>query len=251
MYSYKIIIAYDGTDYHGWQQQQHDHVTIMHALQKTFYDVFGKRISINGASRTDAGVHALGQVGVFSVDMAIDPKRMKSAWNAILPPAIVIRSIERSDASFNPQRNVDYKIYHYYIFTRQPLPYASRYGYYVRDQLDIEKLKQGLSVFVGTHDFRSFCTLYDKSKNTVRTINSIDVIYIPRYKAYRVVVKGPSFLHFMIRRIVGACIEVATRPDLTIDILRDALVQRDPRQWLPKAPAQGLVLYKIKYKVVA
>ncbi len=245
---YKLIIAYDGTDYHGWQQQAHDQQTVAQVLQDTFHHVFKKKISVVGASRTDAGVHALGQPARFRLDVNIDPERMRKAWNSVLPTAFLIRSLERCDESFHPQNNVLQKTYYYHVFTERPLPMFARYGYYYRHHIDLEKLKKCLNVFIGTHDFRSFCTLYDDSKSTIRTIDSIDVIYIPRYKVYRIIVRGHSFLHFMIRRIVGACLEVASRADLDVSELEFQLARKSPDQILPKAPAQGLMLYIIRYK---
>jgi|SRR5579859_6226959 len=248
MFCYKLIIAYDGTDYHGWQKQFHDHITVTQVLEDTFFKVFGKKISILGSSRTDAGVHAAGQVASFSTDIDIDPQQMRLAWNGRLPVSILIRSITRTEVRFNPMNDVAQKTYYYHVLTQRPLPFFSRYGYYYRWNIDIEKLRTALQVFVGTHDFRSFCTLYDKDKDTVRTIDSIEVVYMPRYKLYRIIVKGYSFLHFMIRRIVGACLEVASRDYLSCADLEHALAQKNPQQSLPKAPAHGLMLYKIRYK---
>lgn len=245
---YKLVIAYDGTDFQGWQRQQYPIVTVAQVLEDTFEDVFFKKIVVVGASRTDAGVHAAGQVAHCRLDFEIDPERLRKAWNNRLPASIFIRSITRDD-NFHCQHDVEQKTYFYHVFTQRPLPFISRFGWYYRHDIDMNKLQESLQVFVGTHDFRAFCTLdEDKEKDTVRTINSIDVKYIRRLKAYRIIVRGPSFLHFMIRRIVGACIEVASRPDLPICVLNEALASLDPHQILPKAPAQGLILYKIVYK---
>ena len=112
---------------------------------------------------------------------------------------------------------------------------------------DFEKLKQALQLFVGTHDFRSFCTGYDWS-DTVRTINSIDLEYLPEYDMYRIVIKGPRFLRYMIRRVVGACMQVAASPHLDIKILVEVMKQKNPEQTLLNAPAKGLMLYKIRYQ---
>ena len=122
-----------------------------------------------------------------------------------------------------------------------------KYGWWVTTKPDLEKLKRCLQVFVGTHDFRSFCT-GDEQENTVRTIDSITLEYIKEYQAYRIAVSGPGFLRYMIRRIVGACMAVAMRKDLDIQLLRDVLAEKNPRQTLINAPAQGLMLRKISYK---
>ncbi len=245
-YNYKMIVAYDGTDYHGWQQQQHCS-SIAQTLQDYFKRIFNRSITVIGASRTDAGVHAAGQVVLFTTDLRIDLSAMEKAWNNILPPAILIRSISRVDDTFFPQRNVRQKIYHYHFFLERPLPFAARYGWYYRYPVSLEKLRDCLQAFVGTHDFRSFCTLEDKSKNTIRTIDSITVEYLPKFKVFRISVRGYSFLHYMIRRIVGAALEVASRDYLDRSVLEKALAEKNPQQSLPKAPAHGLLLYKIFY----
>lgn len=241
----KIIVAYDGTDFFGWQIQE-GQKTVAGTLQSTFLYVFGKEIHIAAASRTDAGVHALGQVAVFTTDINIEPEKLRSAWQNVLPESILIRSIEPIDADFNPRHNVQQKTYYYHFFQERPLPMIARYGFYYRFPVDIKKLQECLNVFVGTHDFRSFCT-GDDYENTVRTIDSISIEYLHRFNAHRIIVKGPGFLRYMIRRIVGACLEVASRDTLNIADLQKALEQKNPLQLLPTAPAHGLWLYKIVY----
>ena len=245
MKKYKIIVAYDGTDFYGWQIQP-GHPTITSVLQNTFKYVFGREILIAGASRTDAGVHALGQTAVFSTDLAIEANQLLFAWQNVLPSCILLRSIEHVPLDWNPRANVKQKTYHYHFFQERPLPMSARYGYYYRHPVDIEKLKKALNVFVGTHDFRSFCSGADY-ENTVRTITAVDVEYLSRFKTHRIIVKGPGFLRYMIRRISGACLEVASRDNLGISDLQKALDAKNPLQLLPTAPAHGLLLYKIMY----
>jgi tRNA pseudouridine38-40 synthase len=127
---YKIIVAYDGTDYCGWQLQPNE-PTIVQALQKTFYRVFACNATIVGASRTDSGVHALGQVAVCRTDLDLDAQQLVWAWSNRLPGDIVIRSCERVDETFHPQHNVLQKTYHYYFCCERPLPMDSRYRWYV------------------------------------------------------------------------------------------------------------------------
>lgn len=248
MKRYKITVAYDGSDYYGWQVQE-NLPSIAQTLQDSFFRAFKKKIVVLGASRTDAGVHALGQVASFSIDFPIETKNLLYAWNNSLPSAITIRSIEHNDI-FSPFEHVQQKTYLYHFFTQRPLPLCHRFGWYLGTEIDIQKLQQALTVFVGTHDFRSFCTGLPEelTTGTVRTIDSANVEYLSRYKAYRITIKGEKFLRHMIRRIVGACIEVATRSDLEISCLQRALAEKNPSQILPKAPAKGLLLYRIDYK---
>jgi len=246
MQRYKIIVAYDGTDYCGWQRQKCV-PSVAQRLEDTFKIVFDKKISIAGVSRTDAGVHALGQVASFQTDIAIDPNKLFFAWNNMLPSDIVIRKLEPVGVDFSVHKNVVQKTYHYHFFTQRPLPFVQRYGWFYRYPVDMQKLEKVLRVFVGTHDFRSFCT-GDEREDTVRIIETIYLEHYKRYNAYRVVVKGPKFLRYMVRRIVGAAIEVASREHLSISGLQAVLDKKDPEHTLPNAPAKGLMLYKVAYE---
>lgn len=248
LYHYKLVIAYDGTDYHGWQMQ-HALPTITKVLSDTFIKVFDHDVVIVGASRTDAGVHAAGQVARATTPLDIDAQKMFHAWNNVLPPSIVIRSIEKVDASFLAQRNVAHKTYHYQVFTRHPLPFQARYGWFYRLPLDLKKLEQALQIFVGTHDFRAFCTMEDGDKrSTIRTISTIKLEVDEQQGTLTIIVQGHSFLHYMIRRIVGACLHVAARKELSGELLVQALNSKDPNTVLPKAPAHGLMLLDIRYE---
>lgn len=245
MKKYKIIIAYDGTDYYG-SQIQPGHITIIGTLQRSFEDIFGKEITIAGASRTDAGVHAIGQTAAFATDLAIEPEQLKHAWQNKLPESILIRSIQEAPLDWNPRHHVAQKTYYYHFFQERPLPFFARYGWYYRYPVNLEKLKEAFAMFVGTHDFRSFVT--GEYESTIRTIISIEVDYMPRFKAYRIIITGPGFLRYMIRRMVGACLEVASRDTLSINDLKIILDKKNPEHLLPTAPAKGLLLYKIIYK---
>lgn len=244
---YKCILAYDGTDYHGWQMQP-DEPTVAQVLHKTFTKVFGLDASIVGASRTDSGVHALGQVVLLKTELDLEATKLFFAWNNRLPADILIRSIERVSEDFHPQRHVEQKTYWYHFFPERPLPFFARYGYYVRTMPNLDKLNESLQIFVGTHDFRSFCTGDDMGPNTVRTIDEINVTYIKRFKAYRIEVKGPGFLRYMIRRIVGASLISGQKDYFPLEYLCEVLLAKNPLHTLPTAPAHGLVLYKINYK---
>lgn len=243
---YKIIVSYDGTDYHGWQKQPNN-ITVIEVLERSFYKVFRHTISIKGASRTDAGVHARWQVASFASPVEIAPFRLKFAWNNALPDDIVLHQVDQVNAPFNPHDGVVQKTYHYHFFTKRPLPFFQRYGWYFKRSIDFDLLKKAFEVFLGTHDFRSFCT-GDDMQSTIRTIDSISLEYDDRMSAHRIVVKGPGFLRYMIRRIVGACLEIASRDELTVADLQKALDKKDPEQTLPNSPAKGLVLYKIDYQ---
>ncbi|MBA3954057.1 tRNA pseudouridine(38-40) synthase TruA [Candidatus Dependentiae bacterium] len=244
--TYKIIVAYDGTNYCGWQRQPQVS-TVVGVLEQRFQAVFKTEIALLGASRTDAGVHALGQVARFRTTLSIGIEQLKNAWNNVLPADIIIRELTQVEDTFNPQHNVAQKTYYYHFFQRRPLPFVYRYGAYYKPTIDLEKLTECLNVFVGTHDFRSFCTGQDK-ENTIRTIHSITVNSFKKYGFYRITIKGPGFLRYMIRRIVGACLDSACTPELTKEHLITALAEKNPSQKFDTAPARGLILRKIVYK---
>lgn len=244
MHYYKLVVTYDGTLYDGWQSQPSGNA-IADVMSKSFYATFLRPVSIIGASRTDAGVHALGQVVRCALNFSLETSSLFYAWNKALPSNIVIRSLEKVDASFHPQKNVQQKIYWYHFFLHRPLPFITRYGYYFDHPINIQKLSQALALFVGEHDFRSFCT--GTNQRTVRRIDNFSVCYLSRYKVYRIQVKGPAFARHMIRRLVGACLEIASRDFLSLEYLKDIFDQKDPENTLPTAPAKGLLLRKIVY----
>lgn len=242
MKKYKIIVSYDGTNYHGWQIQPNK-ITIAGTLEKRFKEVFGKDITITGSSRTDTGVHALGQVAQFSTDLNIEKSRLLEIFNNSLPKDILIKKIEIASDKFHVRHNVSRKTYHYYIFKERPSVFLSRYGYFY-PQIDINKFEDNLQVFWGTHDFRSFCTGYEK-ECTIRTIDSIKLRYIKSKKAYRVEVTGKGFLRHMVRRIVGGALDPRFNK---LDLL-EILNSKNNNQKVVTAPAHGLLLYKVDYKI--
>jgi tRNA pseudouridine38-40 synthase len=179
----------------------------------------------------------------------IDPECLKQAWNRRLPAGILIRAVHKYSVPFSVLAQVKEKTYYYHFVTERPLPYIQRYVYFYRYPLDIMRVQQALSLFAGTHDFRSFCTGDERGTDTIRTVTSISLEYIRRYRIYRVTVIGEKFLRYMIRRLVGAAFAVGANENLnSLNHLCDILHACDPHHSLPTAPAQGLVLRKITYK---
>jgi tRNA pseudouridine38-40 synthase len=246
MYYYKLTIAYDGTDYEGWQVQPHGRA-IANVIEATFKTVFDESIRIIGASRTDAGVHAYGQIASLATQRNYSPSNIQFALNNKLPAAIRIRECVALPTLFNPLAHVERKEYWYHFFLESPSLWAYRYGWYIKKQLDMQRLEQVLQLFVGTHDFKAFCVT-EGEEPTVRTIESIEIEWAAELHAYRIIVKGPGFLRYMIRRIIGAALYVASHPPVSTAILAQALRDKKPVHYLPTAPAQGLVLYAITYK---
>lgn len=243
---YRIIISYDGTNYHGWQSQE-GLPTVAQTMQDSFMAVFGFPIQLYAASRTDAGVHARAQVATFKSALNIDLASMKFAWNNRLPQDIHIRSIKVVGDDYSPHANIIYKKYRYYLFTQRPSPYMARYGWHISSLCTLEKLQEALTIFVGTHDFRAFSKGDERGDDTIRTIDSIEIVKLTKIPGYKITVKGPKFLRHMIRRIVGATVAYALRGTITTDYLHSILMQKTTCPMLPTAPAHGLVLYKIRY----
>lgn len=244
---YRMRIAYDGTGYHGWQVQP-AYRTVAGVLQQTFRKVFGQQVAILGASRTDTGVHAFDQVAIFESELPIRPEALLQAWNNKLPDSIVIRSLEPVGQCWNPHVDVHAKTYWYHLFTKQPLPFVERHGWFYRYPFDQEKLKKCLKVFEGTHDFRSFCSIEENGRDTIRRIDRAELEYSEQFACPRIAIVGPRFLRYMVRRMVGACVDVAARKDVPVDYLAELLAARNPEHTLPKAPAKGLMLALIEYK---
>lgn len=246
MNRYKILISYNGKNYHGWQIQPKS-ITISKVLQDKFNSVFKKNIKIIGASRTDSGVHALGQVAKFDLDTDINSEILLKAWNRVLPTDILIRSLERVDLNFHPRKFVKEKIYYYNFSLIKPNPLIADYVYWLKNsKLDLNKLNVALKLFTGTHDFRAFVT-GKEGISTIKTVDSIETLYLKKFNIYQVQFKGKSFLRYMIRRIMGATLKIASSNNLNIDYLKDVLISCNPENNLCTAPGSGLILRKILY----
>lgn len=243
--TYTVVIAYDGTDFAGWQVQKNKK-SIANCIENRFFDVFKHKITLIGSSRTDAGAHAYGQVATFTTCLPLEAHKIKRILSRSLPPSITIRSLEECSPTFHPRYDVEKKTYWYHLFFEQPMPWLQRYGYYVNQPCDSASLQQALQIFVGTHDFRSFCSGYD-SRSTVRTIDTITVERNEQWHAQRITITGNGFLRYMVRRIIGASLYVAQKK-LDPSWLKKILEQKNPRQTLPTAPAHGLLLYEIYFK---
>ncbi len=247
MFHYKLLIAYSGTHYFGWQAQT-SLPSVSSEISKTFEKIFSTPCKVKGVSRTDAGVHALGQVALLKTEIIVDPERLKFALNNRLPADILIRSAEIASDDFDLYDDVTQKIYQYHFFQNRPLPMMAPYGWHVRHDVDEQKLRDSLHLFVGTHDFASFRCQDDQREDTVRTIQSIDMHYFRRYDVYRVTVVGHTFMRHMIRRMVGAAMSIAISKKRSSELIMQAFEEKNARQELINAPAQGLLLYKVRYK---
>lgn len=240
----KLVVAYDGTNYCGWQVQPNG-VSIQAVLQKHIEALTGEKIMLTGASRTDSGVHALGQVAVFDTEKTWPAERFVPALNQRLPRDIVIQSAKEVPADFHPRYQNTLKTYEYRILNRRvPLPNERLNSYFVPQALDLEAMEKAAAEIIGTHDFHNFCSVKTKVTNTVRTITELtltregDMIYLR--------ITGDGFLYNMVRIIVGGLLKVGFHKKTTEDIRRS--LETSERYVVgPTAPPQGLTLVNIEY----
>ncbi len=243
----KLTVAYDGTNYYGWQKQP-DAVTVEEVVNRELTRLLQEPIEVIGASRTDSGVHALGNVAVFDTDTRIPPEKISYALNARLPKDIVIQDSKEVPPDFHPRRTDCVKTYEYRILnTRFPVPTMRLYAHYVYKPLDVEKMQAAAAFLVGEHDFASFCSAGSQVKETVRTIYRLDLKREGNIVSFQV--EGNGFLYNMVRIIAGTLIEVGIG-SYPPERVREMLEARDRIRCGPKAPACGLTLVGIRYPVL-
>ncbi len=239
----KLVVAYDGTAYHGWQLQP-GASTIEGELNRALSGLLGEEIQVIGASRTDSGVHALCNVAVFDTNTRIPGDRISYALNQRLPEDIRIRSSGEVAQDFHPRRCVSRKTYEYRILnSRFPVPTRRLYTYFTYIPLDMEKMRQAAVYLIGEHDFKSFCSPASSAESTVRRIHDLTV----ERQGEEVVIRvcGNGFLYNMVRIIVGTLIE-AGRGVIRPEQIRDILDARNRQAAGPTAPACGLTLVEFE-----
>lgn len=242
----KLTVAYDGTEYSGWQVQPNA-TTIEGELNRALTQLSGAEIRVIGASRTDAGVHAMGNVAVFDTEATIPPNRYTYALNSLLPDDIVVVESEEVAADFHPRHCDTVKTYEYtYDNNTFPNPLTRRYAWHVSHSLDIEAMNNAAAILVGEHDFKSFCCVRTQAESTVRTIYSLTV---EKKSDNSVILRvtGNGFLYNMVRIIAGTLSMVGTGL-WTVEQVRQALDATDRTSAGLTAPPQGLRLVKIDYK---
>ncbi len=241
----KLTVAYDGTDYCGWQLQPNG-ITVEEVLNREISRLTGEEIRVIGASRTDSGVHALGNVAVFDTRSRIPPERMSYALNQRMPEDIVIVRSEEVPAQWHPRyQKVIAKTYEYHIYNAPvPNPVKRRTTTYVSFPLDIEKMRAGAACLVGEHDFASFCNVRTNTPDTVRTVQEIEISRKDQEIIIRIT--GNGFLYNMVRIIAGTLIRVG-RGFYEPEKVGEILAAGKRTEAGVTAPAQGLILVEIKY----
>ena len=240
----KLLVAYDGTNYCGWQVQPNG-TTIEGVLNAALSALLGEEIKVTGASRTDSGVHSLGNVAIFDTNSRIPAEKISFALNQRLPEDIAVQESCEVEADWHPRHCDSRKTYEYRILNRTfPLPNRRLDTYFYHHALDLQAMQQAAQYLVGTHDFKSFCSVNTQVEDTVRTIFSCDVTRSDDIITIRV--RGSGFLYNMVRIIAGTLIQVGAgrmKPEQIPEILAAC----DRKCAGPTAPAQGLTMIGIEY----
>ena len=246
-FNYKITIFYDGTNYCGWQIQPNG-MTIQEMLQDKLSIILREPIEAIGASRTDSGVHAIGQVAHFNYSQEIDLYRFLASINGVLPQDIRVKDVEQVPLDFHARYSAVNKVYHYHI-NLGPIqdPFKRLYSWYFPERIDFDLLQEAAAQFVGTHDFTSFANepgTGSQATNPVRTLKRLTIVREPY--GIRLEFEGESFLYKMVRNLAGTLMEVAKGKRLTTEI-PEILAAKDRRKAGRAAPPHGLFLIRVEY----
>ena len=242
----KLVIAYRGTNYHGWQRQADGLPTVQQAVETAVARVLGERVSVHGASRTDAGVHAEGQVACFrTCNLAIPLENLRRAVDGKLPDDVSIRSAEPAPPEFHASRSAKGKTYRYRIHVApgKPVMLSDRVCL-CRPPLSVEAMRRAARRLTGTHDFAGFASAADERENTVRTLTRCDAAETG--DEIHLTVTGDGFLYHMVRNITGTLMEIG-RGRWGPDRIDEILASGDRRRAGPTAPAEGLTLLCVHY----
>lgn len=240
----RLTVAYDGTNYHGWQIQNNG-ITIESELNRCLTALLGEKIAVIGASRTDAGVHALGNIAVFDTNSRMPAEKISYALNARLPEDIRIQKSEEVADDWHPRYVQSRKTYEYRIYRGEfAMPVKRLYSLFCYHKLDVDKMREAAKYLEGEHDFKSFCQVGAQVESTIRTIYQVDV----REEDSDIVIRvcGNGFLYNMVRIIAGTLMEVGQGKRCPEDMQR-ILEAADRSAAGPTAPAHALLLYRYDF----
>jgi tRNA pseudouridine38-40 synthase len=246
MRNLKLLLSYDGTDFHGWQTQPNGR-TVQETLEHALADLTGEeRVRLVASGRTDAGVHAVGQVANFLTACQLPPKTLMRGANARLPPDVIVRQADEVPPEFDANRDAVRKLYRYVLHLGEvPDLFLRRYCYHLRKKLDIEAMRRAGAALVGTHDFRCFETEWPNRKSSVRTVTHLalsrfgDFLWLD--------VEADGFLYNMVRAIVGTLVNVG-RGFWPESHVAEILANGDRARAGPTAPPHGLFLMRVSYE---
>ena len=241
-----LTIEYDGTRFCGWQaQRKRKRKTVQEEIEKAGKRLFGKKISLTGAGRTDSGVHAQAQTANFRIDSNLPLRNIKKGLNRYLPKDIAILSAEEVKPGFHSRFNAKEKLYRYTIINREVRsPLVNRYATIVSYDIDLRAMRKGASYLIGKKDFKSFQAVDKKEKDSVRKITRLSITSKP--PLIEIYIQANGFLYNMVRNIVGTLIDVGrgrTKPEIVKEILK----KKHRASAGQTAPAKGLCLVKVIY----
>jgi tRNA pseudouridine38-40 synthase len=247
--SHKMIIAYDGTHYGGWQIQPNI-PSIQETIQNALFTILQEKVTVVGAGRTDAGVHALGQVAHFHHKKEIIEEKLLSSLNSLLPSDIKVLEITPAPLTFHARFSAITKIYHYH-FHLAPIhdPFTRLYNTLIPYPIDIPLLRQAAELFVGTHDFTSFANSRGKGAtppNPIKTLYSLRCIQ--KGHQLRLEFEGDGFLYKMVRNITATILSIAAHK-MPLSAIQQLFDQKDRRLAPPPAPPEGLFLASVHYPI--
>ena len=240
----KIVLEYDGSRFGGWQLQKNA-TTIQGKLEEALGRVLGEKVRVHGAGRTDAGVHALGQVAHFEIKNSLPLKNIQAGGNRYLPPEIVIRRIETAPPDFHARYRAREKIYRYLIYRRKmPSPFRQNRAYHYPYPLDLKKMHRGARFLTGRHDFAAFAASGSSVRDTTRHLTGLKIS--DQGELLTLEFRADGFLYKMVRNIVGTLLKVG-QGKISPEELKAIRESRDRRRAGPTAPPDGLYLVRVIY----
>lgn len=243
--NFKLLIEYDGSAYCGWQRQRRQR-SVQGEIERALETITGHHVALAGSGRTDAGVHALGQVASFRLETRLEPEALRQGLNSLTPPDIVIHACTPVSETFHARFSAQGKTYRYRLLNR-PIPSAvgRQYAWFIHRPLALEAMRSALPHIEGTHDFKAFEGVGSPRSSTVRTVSAIGLdCELQGYLALEV--SGSGFLKHMVRNIVGTLVWVGLGKLSPEDVPR-IIASRDRRGAGPTAPAHGLFLVRVIY----
>lgn len=245
MRNIKIVVEYDGTNYHGWQRQANE-ITIQEVLEEKIGMITGEKITISGSGRTDAGVHAINQVASFKTTSEIRESNLLRAINSLIPHDIALKSLTQVDEAFHARYDAKSKSYLYKIYNR-PVRSAlyKNYSWHVRSALDIDAMRRAALCLKGTQDYSSFCAANGDSQDNIRTIMDME-FSVSEKGMVTFSIRADGFLRYMVRKIMGTLVDVG-KGKMDDAGFSDVLKARDRTKAGITAPPQGLLLKEVHY----
>jgi len=243
--NFRIVLSYDGSRYKGWQRLGSRENTLQGKLENVLTRLFDAPVEVIGSGRTDAGVHALGQVANFHVQTQLTAADILTHLRTYLPEDIGVHSVEETDTRFHSRLNAVEKTYRYRIWnSREPCVFERKFVWNIPERLDLSAMEEGALYLTGTHDFMAFCSNKHFKKSSVRTVHSIN---IQRAGPEIVIdVTGDGFLYNMVRIMVGTLVEIGRGARMASSV-PEILSSRKRENAAAMAPAQGLYLLEVKY----